>query len=149
MMKMKKLIIMMLVCIMTVSSLHIPAFAEDGTSSEIQPYLSDIYTCSVNFTISSSGLATAYYTYEGDPDVFESVTSEIYLEKRFLLVFWTRVDIGVTDDVWTDTLYDDNGYKVHTIQLEDTGTYRAKFKLTFTGTNTTDDVIEKTIQATY
>ena len=64
-------------------------------------------------------------------------------------IFWSRVDIGVTDNVWVDVLYENDGYVDHTIQLEKTGTYRAKFKLTFTGTNTADDVLEEVVQATY
>ena len=148
-MKMKKKIVLMLVVIMIVSSLHITVSAADGTSNEIQPYLSNIYSYTVDFDITSTGFASVYFSYEGDPDFFESATTEIYLEKRFLGIFWTRVDIGETDNVWVDAFYEDYGYVDHTLQLEKTGTYRATFKMTFTGTNTTADVLEKTVEATY
>ena len=138
----------MLTLILISSSLHLTVAAEE-TSSVIQPRLSNIYTCSVDFAITPSGFASVYFDYYGDPDVFESATAEIYLEKRFLGIFWSRVDIGVTDNVWVDVLYENDGYVDHTIQLEKTGTYRAKFKLTFTGTNTADDVLEEVVQATY
>ena len=146
---MKKILALTLVITMLVSSLHITVAAEDGVSNEIQPYFSNIYVYMVDFDITSTGFASVYFDYEGDPDVITSATSEIYLEKRFLGIFWTRVDIGETDNVWVDVFYDDYGYVDHTLQLEKTGTYRAKFKLTFTGTNTEDDVLEKTVEATY
>ena len=148
-MKMKKLITLILAISMLVSALHITAAAEDGTSTEVQPRLSNIYMCEVDFAITSTGFASIYFDYEADPSVFESATVEIYLEKRFLGIFWNRVDIGEPNDVWIDTFYGDDGYVAHTLQLTKTGTYRAKFKMTFRGTGTTDDVLEKTVQATY
>lgn len=146
---MKKLLTLILVLTMLVSSLHITAGAEDGASNEIQPRLSNIYVYEVDFDISSTGFASVYFDYFGDSDVFESATVEIYLEKRFLGIFWNRVDIGETDDVWVDNFYETDGYVEHTLQLSKTGTYRAKFKMTFRGTGTEDDVLEKTVQATY
>lgn len=148
-MKMKKLITLILAISMLVSALHITAAAEDGTSTEVQPRLSNIYVYEVDFAITSTGFASIYFDYLGDADVFESATVEIYLEKRFLGIFWNRVDIGEPNDVWIDTLYETDGYVVHTLQLSKTGTYRAKFKMTFRGTGTTDDVLEKTLQTTY
>lgn len=148
-MKMKKLLTLLLVLTMLVSSLHITAFAEDGESTAIQPRLSNIYVCMVDFDITSTGFASIYFDYEANPDVFESATVEIYLEKRTLGIFWNRVDIGEPDDVWVDTFYENDGYVDHTLQLTKTGTYRATFKMTFRGTGTEDDVLEKTVQATY
>ncbi|MBR2908225.1 MAG: hypothetical protein IKJ04_08190 [Clostridia bacterium] len=148
-MKMKRILTLMLVLTMFVSSLHITAAAEDGAGTEIQPRLSNIYVCEVDFDITSTGFASIYFEYFGDPEVFESATVEIYLEKRFLGVFWNRVDIGMPNNVWIDVFYEDNGYVDHTLQLTKKGTYRARFVMTFRGTGNEDDELEKTVQATY
>lgn len=146
---MKKIITLMLVLTMLLSTFQITAAAEDGTSNKIQPRLSNIYVYEVDFAITSTGFASIYFDYFADSDVFESATVEIYLEKKFLGFFWKRVDIGQPDNVWIDTFYETDGYVDHTLQLTKTGTYRANFKMTFRGTGTTDDVLEKTVQATY
>ena len=139
----------MLVLTMFVSSFHITAAAENGAGTEIQPRLSNIYMCEVDFDISSTGLASIYVDYYGDPEVFESATVEIYLEKRFLGVFWNRVDIDQPSNVWIDVFYEDYGSVEHLFQLTKKGTYRARFVMTFRGTGNEDDELEKTVQATY
>ena len=77
------------------------------------------------------------------------IETELYVEKRVLGLFWSRVDIGCTDNVWHDTTT--NYYYSHTFDhdLNSTGTYRVTVTYTGTGTGGSDDVITLTDTTTY
>lgn len=73
--------------------------------------------------ISSSGKVTIN-RYTGFPLTTTKAVITMYIEKRTLGLFWTRVDIGEPDNQWVDTIknYSYNGSR--TYQLSSSGTYR-------------------------
>ena len=87
--------------------------------------------------------------YVGKESAFTSITVETYIQKKTLGLFWTKVDNGEANNTWVDTSTALSGTFTHSLQLENTGEYRAVFKITFSGTGGADDVIEKTLTYTY
>ena len=143
---MKKVIVLLLTVATLVSCMAIYTSADDY---EIEPYYTNVFRAGTSFNITPSGLSCVGVTYTGYADLLREAKCEIYLEKKFLGLFWNRVDIGVTDDVWVDysNAITDNFY--HEFQLSDTGTYRAVFKVTFYGNNGMNDVVEEEIDQKY
>ena len=102
-----------------------------------------------SFTIDSSGKAKVSLYYEGDKSSFTNVTVETYIQKKSLGLFWTKVDNGQTDKTWVDSSSATSGSFTHTLNLDATGTYRAVFNITFSGTGAAADVIEDEIEYVY
>lgn len=71
------------------------------------------------------------------------------IQKRFLGIFWSTVDIGYTDNEWIAYCYDLNGTVYNSFPLEDTGTYRAVFTVEIYGKDGSVDTIEDKITSTY
>ncbi|MBQ7346485.1 MAG: hypothetical protein IJW55_00855 [Clostridia bacterium] len=145
---MKKFILCFLSIIMLVSCSTVGIQAE-STDEGIMPCWSNGSECTMAFGISETGLASAQVSFTGITGVTTQVRSEIYIQKRVLGIFWKKVDIGVEDNVWVDVTTEDMYFFYHSTQLEDTGTYRAVFELTFSGTAGDDDVTSHKIEYTY
>lgn len=91
--------------------------------------------------ISSSGLMTISYQYSGYPSITTKAVITTYIEKRTLGIFWSRVDIGTSDNQWNDVINDYRYTGYRTYQLSDKGTYRVVVKYTIYGTGGSADVI--------
>lgn len=137
-----KKIWMILLCISLVFCLTIPAFA-------VNARLSHGVSAITLFGITSTGMAEVSVDYQGNRTTYTSVTVETYIQKRTLGFIWTKVDNGEENKTWVDTSTEEIGDFVHHLQLDNTGTYRAVFKITFSGTGAADDVIEDTIEDVY
>jgi len=144
---MKKMISTLLAVITLVGVMVYPSYATENTS--VVPRLNNGNNCSYNFVISSSGMSEVGVTYEGIPGVMNKVTVTTYIQKKILGLFWITVDIGTPDKKWVDTSTNLYGIFVHQFQLQATGTYRAVFKVVFSGTGGSDDVIEDMIEKKY
>lgn len=81
--------------------------------------------------------------YNAKSNVFSYATVTVKIQKRFLGVFWSKVD------EWTETSYSVNGYIENSTALEKTGTYRAVFTVEIYGKDGSVDTIEDTITSTY
>lgn len=101
--------------------------------------------CSVN----SNGKLSADLTVTGIKGKTNRIEVELYVEKRFLLVFWTKVDIGYPNNVWTDAVNAVNYSHTFTTNLNSTGTYRTTVTYTVSGSGGTADVITKTATVNY
>ena len=119
----------------------VPAYAADSTG-DIMPLLENTNQCAVTFYITSSGLAEYSVSYYGQ-ETCTGATVTVKIQKRTLLVFWTTVY------EWEATSTEKNDFLYGSTQLEDTGTYRAVFKVEVHGTNGVTDVIEDKIQKEY
>ena len=139
--KLKQTITVML-CILMVLSLTLPAHAANAR-------LSHGVIASCGFDVGSSGWAEVYVTYSGNATSFTNIRVETYIQKRTLGFIWTKVDNGEPDKTWVDTSTENGGIFDHGLQLDSTGTYRAVFTVTFSGTGAADDVIEDKIERTY
>lgn len=134
--------ILIIVCIL--SNIVISAFA-----SEVMPLLNNVVTASTSAAISDSGKLTVTNQYYGFDGVTTKAVITTYVEKKTLGLFWTRVDIGQTDNKWVDTIYSYEYSGSHSLQLESTGTYRVVTTFVVYGTGGAADEIERTVERTY
>ena len=141
-MKMVKRTLTVILCLLLMFSLTVPAFAVDAR-------LSHGVSATILFGITSTGMAEVSVVYQGNRTSFTSVTVETYIQKRTLGFIWTKVDNGEPNKTWVDTSTSDIGDFVHHLQLDSKGTYRAVYKITFSGTGAEDDVIETTREYVY
>ena len=144
---MKKIVLMILIVSSLLSCLTFYVGAEPGY--EIEPYFSNVKDATLSFSIFSTGLAAVGITYNGFSDVFAQVRCEITLLKRYLGLFWFDVDNGMPDNTWVDYSTNSYGGFYHELQLSDTGTYRAVFKVYFYGTTGVVDEISDKIEDQY
>ena len=105
--------------------------------------------CRRTFGIDAYGSAEVFVYYEGNATTFTDITVETYIQKKSLGLVWTKVDNGESNKTWVDTSTSQTGTFVHNLQLDSTGTYRAVFKITFSGTGASDDVITERIEDVY
>lgn len=119
-------------------------------ASEIAtPYYNDLVTTDTAAVISSSGKLTARYSYDGAKDDITKAVITTYVEKKVLGLFWTRVDIGTTDNEWIDTIYDYAHTGSHSTQLTSEGTYRVTFEFVIYGTDGSTDEITREKELEY
>ncbi len=144
---MKKILAFVMTIITLWSFAGNAVFAAEPPS--VSPYLNNGSYASPSFSITSSGKAIVGIDYVGISGTTTKVTSTIYLQKKILGLFWTTVDIGTANDQWVDSSTNYKGNFYHSFQLESTGTYRAVFKVVFSGSGGPDDVIEDKIEKKY
>ena len=103
----------------------------------------------MNTTVNDSGTMTINYYYSGTSGTTSKAVITTYIEKQFLFVFWTRVDIGVTNNEWTQTV---NNYRysgTRTFKLPSTGTYRTTVTYEVYGSGGSTDTITCQDEITY
>lgn len=124
-------------------SVSVTAFAaEDDYGIEL--YANNFSSASGSLTISSTGKATAKYSYSGLSGKFKSAKIVTKIQKKVGLIW-----ITVGDGSWTDTSTSLSGSKSHSVQLSSTGTYRAHIVFTFSGSGGSDDKVTKNYEKTY
>lgn len=107
----------------------------------VQPRLNNTMATGTNMKITSSGKMNIAYLYSGYPGVTTKAVVTTYIEKRVLGIFWSRVDIGTTNDEWVDTFYKDEHGWSRSYQLSDSGTYRVKVEYKIYGSGGAADVL--------
>lgn len=115
----------------------------------VTPLFNNVLSVSNPVTISDSGILLVDNQYYGFEGTTTKAVITTYIEKKTLGLFWTRVDIGQTDNQWVDTVYGYENSVSHSIQLESTGTYRVVTVFVIYGTGGTADEIEKITEKTY
>lgn len=129
----KTLIAVLLIAVMSMT--HVVAFA---TEEGISPRLS--HTGGGGFSFAATAnvgyIGVTYYGY----DSFVRADLNVKVQKRFLLVFWNDVY------EWNASSTEIDGEFYHEFELNDSGMYRAKFTLTVTGNDGTQDIITDTIE---
>ena len=101
--------------------------------------------CSVN----TSGTLQASLSVTGYKNKTTHISVELYVEKRILGIFWKKVDIGCTNNIWTDSTSNYCYTHVFSHSLTATGTYRVTATYTVSGTGGSDDVIQLRDTVTY
>lgn len=139
--------VLMVMCLFLVTFVPVSAATADG--NEIMPLYNNTESASGSFSISSSGLATINYRYYGINGTTTKAVITTYIQKKTLGLFWTRVDIGTTDDEWVDTINSYTGSKKRTYQLSKTGKYRVTIKFKIYGSGGSADEITRTYEASY
>ena len=146
---MKKRIFKLIVTLLVLSTLCttvLPLFA--SASDSITPYYNNCSRCSCAFN-AASGSADVYVSYTGITSNFSQAKLTVKIQKRFLGLFWSTVDIGYTDNEWVAYNSSLSGEFYNSFPLEDTGTYRAVFTVEIYGKDGSVDTIEDKITSTY
>ena len=149
--KMKKFFKTLLTLLVSTAILvsGVVAVSAEGGTTEIMPRWNVADDNEFTFTVSSTDKANVRVTYSANSTNFQKANLTVKLEKRFLLLFWTTVDIGYTNNEWTATSTDPDGYFYNTFTVNGKGTYRAHITLEIIGKNGQKDVIEETLEYEY
>ena len=129
----KSLVSMLLIAVLFMTN-AVAFAAEKG----VDPRLSHTENGSFAFAIIDNVgcIGVTYYGY----DTFVQAHLNVKVEKRRLLVFWSDY---YEWDAWSTDI---EGEFYHEFPIEKSGTYRASFTLTVTGTTSTVDTITHEIQ---
>ena len=128
----------LVLCLFIVPLSPVSAATEEG----IMPRYNNVSTVTANMGISDSGKLTITYKYSGSPSITTKAVITTYIEKKFLGLFWRRVDIGTTDNKWVDTINDYIYAGSRTHQLSSSGTYRVTVIYKIYGSGGSADEIE-------
>ena len=120
-----------------------------ANAAEIMPRYNNVSSVSSYAEISSSGVITITNKFSASTSVFTKANIKTYIERKTLGLFWTRVDIGQTDDEWNDVTYDNVYSGTHSHQLEKTGKYRVTVEYVIYGSGGSADTIIREIEETY
>lgn len=129
--------------------LFLTSFSLVVYADEAVPYYNNVDTVNSAASISSSGVLTVNNRYKGSSSTTTKAVITTYVERKVLGLFWSRVDIGQTDDEWVDTIYSYEYSGSHSVQLEKTGTYRVTVEFVIYGSGGSADTITKEIERTY
>ena len=99
----KKLLSLILANVLLLLIVFVPAKA--AVQDEIAPCYNNVVSVSSVASVSSTGVLKVTNSYNGDSSVTSKAVITTYIEKRTLGIFWSRVDIGQTNDEWVDTIY--------------------------------------------
>ena len=97
----------------------------------------------------TNGNANVIIFYQGYDGITEGATITTKIQKRFLLVFWTDVDIGMPNNEWVDQSTATSYSNSHSVALSSTGTYRAIVSFTVYGSGGSPDTATIEKQAVY
>lgn len=124
--EMKNSIMRILSVVLMLCASVVPLFSISvlAATEEIVPYYNNVGSATTNLQITESGKLTINYKYVGSSQVTTKAVLTTYIEKKVLGLFWTRVDIGTTNDQWVDTIYDYRYTGTRTFQLPSSGEYR-------------------------
>lgn len=119
------------------------------TEDIVTPYFNNISSVQSYARISESGRLTVTNTYEGRSTYVTKAVITTYIEKKVLGLFWTKIDIGMTNNEWVDTIYDHVYAGSHSVQLSGKGTYRVSIEYVISGTGGSEDIIADEITVEY
>lgn len=142
---MKKLIpLSLVICLLTMALSTTKIYG-----NEITPRYNNVSSATMNTSVTSNGTLTINYKYSGSSSITTKAIITTYIEKQFLGIFWTRVDIGTTNNEWVQTV---NNYKYNgsrTFSLPSSGTYRTTVTYKIYGTGGSADEITCQDTVTY
>lgn len=135
---------LLLTCL-TLLAAAVPAHAAQPAEDPVMPAYAVVIDASCDYTITTD--STLYvdcsYATAADSGVTR-VDVTAYVEKRTLLLFWNKVDIGQPNNEWTDTCYGLYGSTCFSTQLPASGTYRVTFIMEIYQGSTLVETIEQT-----
>lgn len=144
----KKVLSAVLVFCLSVTSLGCVS-AVAATPDEVAPCYNNVMSVDTVIGINSSGKLTINYHYSGSSSVTTKAVITTYIQKKTLGLFWTRVDIGTTNNEWVDTIRKYSYTGSRTFQLSSTGTYRVTAIYKIYGSGGSADEIETRVTDTY
>ena len=111
-------------------------------------YNNATYTSAI-CNIDSSGHLDVGLTVSGIKGITTKISVELYVEKRILGVFWSRVNIGYPNNTWTDSNTGINYNNTFSTNLSSNGTYRVTVTFIVSGSGGSDDTIVQTPTCSY
>lgn len=143
----RMLVIVFALCLSIVPFYSVSASAT--TQEEMAPYFNNTLSTTTSMNINSSGKMTISYKYSGYASITTKAVITTYIEKKTLGLFWTRVDIGTTNEQWVDTINDYRYTGSRTYQLSSSGTYRVTVVYKIYGSGGAADEIEYQAKDSY
>ena len=116
-------------------------------SSEVK-YNSGAYAYTQS-DINSDGVLQVTLIARGEKGITTRIEVELYVEKRVLGIFWTRVNIGTTNNIWTSSVNSWQYNNAFSTQLNTSGTYRVTSIFKMLDANGSTEEITKVNTATY
>ena len=146
---MRKNIIKRVVCIAVAFVIAMSTFSAFAAAQMVEPYFNNTMDASNTVSISSSGKLTIKNNFLAYDNYFSKAIITTYVEKKVLGLFWSRVDIGQTNDKWIDVIYECLYTGFHYFQLSDKGTYRVTTEFVVYGSGGPADTITRTATTQY
>ena len=146
---MRKNVIKKVVCIAVAFVMAMSTFSAFAAAQMVEPYFNNTVTASNRASVSSSGELTITNSFTAGKNVFSKAIVTTYVEKKVLGLFWSRVDIGQTDNKWIDVRYDNVYDGTHSVQLSDKGTYRVTSEFVVYGSGGPADTVTETATTEY
>ena len=146
---MRKNVIKKVVCIAVAFVMAMSTFSAFAAAQMVEPYFNNTVTASNRASVSSSGELTITNSFTAGKNVFSKAIVTTYVEKKVLGLFWSRVDIGKTNDKWIDVIYECLYTGFHYFQLSDKGTYRVTTEFVVYGSGGPADTITRTATTQY
>ena len=112
-----------------------------STATGVTPRWNNCSSVDAAFVV-ASGTAEASFTYLAYSSM-SSADFKVEIQKQAFWFIWNTLE------TWTTTTTAKDGYHIITTPADGNGNYRAKFTLTFYGTDGTSDVVEDTIEFQY
>lgn len=141
--------IFLVLCFILVPFSTVYASAAMPPEQEIMPLYNNTSSANCAMSISDSGKMTISYRVYGYSSSTTRIVINTYIEKKVAGLFWSRVDIGETNDEWVDTINKTSYIGSRSYQLSSTGTYRVSVTYTVYGAGGAADVIPFTIEKSY
>ena len=145
---MKKTLKRSLLVMLALLTMVIGVFADAKRTEAAVTYNNAVYA-TILCSIDSNGTLSTIMTAVGTNGLTKRIGVELYVEKRILGLFWKRVDIGCTNNIWADSTTSITYCNTFTHNLTSQGKYRVTVTYTFYGNGVADDVIVKTDIKTY
>ncbi len=121
--KLKKLFAVALTCLVVLSTMTNPAYAAQPEHN-ISPMYAVPIIVDCGSSIDDNNLLYTTAAYNIDDCEYTRIKITIYVEKRSLLMFWNRVDIGQPNNQWVTYCYGWTNDVEHFAQMPSSGTYR-------------------------
>lgn len=134
----------LIICMVTVSLSTAKIYG-----NEITPRYNNVLTADATTTVADNGTLSIKYHYSGISGTTSKAVITTYIEKQFLFFFWTKVDIGTTNNEWIQTV---NNYRytgTRTFTLPSNGTYRTTVIYEVYGSGGSSDKITCQDEVTY
>ena len=120
---------LLLVCL-TLLAVAVPAHAAQPVEDPVMPAYAVVIDASCDCTVTADSTLYVLCSYGTAADSgVTRVDVTAYVEKRTLLLFWNKVDIGLPNNEWTDTCYGLYGSASFSTQLPASGTYRVTYTM--------------------
>ncbi len=145
----KRMLAFVMACALLLTMFSGLSLAVHANASEIMPCYNNVSYVQSYVNISSSGMLTVTNTYEGANGKITKAVITTYIEKKVLGLFWSRVDIGTSDNQWVDTSYSNVFDGSHSVQLSSEGTYRVTAEYVIYGNGGSEDEIEEVVTKVY